>query len=266
MGAMFIAIVAACIVTFWTVPTTYDINAETETLHMKSSNYSSVQWTIRDALMFRDFDSESENVSGLLSPSGNVDILFERIGSGPLRVRFLSSAGSVGSIWDNDGKRIDLGRRVSFVFQDLEQKAKAGNTILLPLIGEIEIGRSLSFDGMEQQAALRTGNIRILGTSLLNSTLFQAGSYPLEFGDDIRIQPSQTPSFGLLVSSDQPGLKVSIRGRSTSAIVTRFGSMGYEIRTSAYSRLKNDPVLQILWVACLAFVGTARSLGKEQKV
>jgi hypothetical protein len=260
--AMALAVVLAILVTFWSAPTTYDVNAETETVHVQIGT-SPIVWGLSDVTMYRDFDQHSERLTGSFSLSKGTDVVVERIASGPLRVRCKSSDGSVGDLW-SQGSQQKLGRRVSFVVPDIEKRAKSGETLLFPVSGDIELGQGLTFDTTTAVAILQSGTVRVLGRSLLGPTLFEAGTYPLELGDDLRIEPSLSPSVGVLVAGDHPGLRVSIRGNGKSAMVTRFGSSGYEIRTSLYSRLKNDAALQILWVASLAFVGFARSFWKQE--
>lgn len=263
--AIVLALGFAVFVTFWSAPTTYDVNAETETLHVRIGESSPLVWGLSDATMYRDFDSKSEPFTGSLSPSKNTDVAVERIASGSLRIRCKRSDGSVGDLWSQRGGQQTLGRRVSFVIPDIERRAKSGEAVLFPVTGEIELGQDVTFDSTATVATLQSGSVRVLGRSLLGPTLFEAGTYPLELGDDLRIGPSESPSVGVLVTGDHPGFRVSIRGKSKSAMVTRFGSSGYEIRTSIYSRLKNDAALQILWVASLAFVGIARSPWKKKK-
>ncbi|QNI31589.1 hypothetical protein H7849_21360 [Alloacidobacterium dinghuense] len=257
-----LAILFAVAVTFWSTPTTYDVNAETETLRIRT-DIAPIIWGLSEVIMYRDYNPQSEAFTGSFSPSSGTDVEVERITSGPLRLRCKNSNGSVGELRNQDGQQ-KLGGRVTFVIPNVDKRAKSGGTLLFPVSGDIELGQDLTYDASTTVAILQSGTVRVLGRSLLEPTLFEAGTYPLELGDDFRLEAALSPSVGVLVAGDHPGFRVAIRGTSKSATVTRFGSSGYVIRTSLFERLKNDAGLQILWVAALTFVGFARSFWKEK--
>lgn len=94
-----LALGAALAVTVAPVPTTFDINATTEEIHMdKARGEPFPLWNLDNAKLFDGFDSDGRTFSGSFQVSGAVAVVFERVGYGPIRIRCqaMNQAGSVG--------------------------------------------------------------------------------------------------------------------------------------------------------------------------
>jgi hypothetical protein len=133
------------------------------------------------------------------------------------------------------------------VFDDLTGRRWLDKSVVLTFVGETEIVDEISLDPGPRSALLRSGEIRILGHSILDrESLFRGDVISLDTGDLVTVEGADE-CVGLVVVNEKPAIKVAVRCVGKEAKVTRFASKGYSVSTSIFTRIKNDRPLQAAW-------------------
>jgi hypothetical protein len=197
-------------------------------------------------------------VFGEVSFSPGTRITLERISAGPLRIIAVASrrAESAGVLHDSGGNLIgSLGPYVVMTISNVEERAKRGHSVVLPVLGSIEVGRS--GPNPAGRAMLRSGTVTLLGQSLLGSSRYAAGTADLRAGDRFTVLRPHGPAVGFMQVDERPALTVAYRVLGTSGQVSRFASKGYSVGTSLRERVLSDSVLQGLWLTTVALLTLA---------
>lgn len=229
--------------------TTFDISAVTESFIVDDTSDMMTNWPFKGALVYGGFDTEGSHFQGIYRPSAHTFMEFERIGHGPLRIvcKAAQAGGSVGALVDDEGNQTALGSRVVFRLEGFNSQAGQAQSVVLPVSGRIRVGRAVRREVSPDIPILREGSIRLLGKSLWLGTIYEAGSFQLNAGDEVSTIEPRSPAQGLVMVDESPGLSVSVRVVADHASVSRFESEGYSIRSSIVSRLVNDAFVQSTW-------------------
>lgn len=254
-----LALALALVMTLWTVPTTFSVTARTESLRLVTPDSGSgPSWYMRDARMYDENDSAGRVVRGLFTPAAGSEVLIERISQGRMRMRWLGSAASAGT-WtlQEDGQSTTgrLAARVVFVFAPPRETPESTQSSIFPLVGQIEVGRVLEWDARRRSGILREGKVSLLGHSILGGFRFDAGSTELDEGDQFSVEHPSGPGYGQVVLDERPGITTVFRVKASTGVISRFGSLGYNLGTSVGNRLAHDPVIQGVWALVLGLLG-----------
>ena len=265
--ALILALAVA--LSLWPVPTTFDVTARSESLSLVADSERWWTWYLNEVEVLYDtrpgtgpseYSSEGfETFTGslLLAPKTEVDI--DRIGLGPLRIRCRAQdPEDVVAVAQSDGGELlkKFSDRIVVRLADPREWAEAGRVLVLPIVGDFELGNRLTRNTGRNPGLLRTGSIRLLGHTLVGGSRFDGGSVSLDLGDSVHIDADPgEPPVGLLVVDDRPGLEVALRGIGWKAVVSRFESQGYDVELPLGTRISHDPVVASTWAFFLFLAG-----------
>jgi hypothetical protein len=235
------------------VSTTFNVTARTERLEMKVSEQPISRWYVDKAEIFEDNNSSEERFSGSIELAHPVTVMMERVAYGDLwiHIECIVSPGAVeechsGILYSETEDRIrSLKSDVDIYFTGIRDRADKGETILLPVSGEVMVGRT---SGIGTTAILRSGKVSMLGRSVFRSNAFEAGSVELNLGDRFHvtdIDPDST-TLGFVLADQAPGLTAAYRIVGSAGSVTRPGGGMYTVTTSVYQRFLSDTVFRVL--------------------
>jgi hypothetical protein len=271
LGFLAIAFVLglAVLLSVWPVPSTFAVSAQTESIHFTTGSNKVPDWQLKDVLVFEGPGPAPSRFSGRLSLAPGVDVEIERTSGGPLRIECRpymagvqggsgptvdSQPVAILSVADDEPVR-EIKKRLVMRVDDIDQRAKLGESLLLPVVGDVVLGgRGL------QSAVLRSGVVVILGTTLLQRGLFEGGRAALEVGDVFSTPKSVGPAVGFVVADERVALTVSYRVVATEGEVRRFASQGYSIGLTPLARIKSDSVIQGVYLSAIFIFGVARIL------
>jgi len=257
-----IAGAGALIASYSLLPTTFDVDAQTESVDLISSSVARPKWAIRNAQMFRQDDGNvGKPFSGVVQPAAGVGISMSRIASGPLRLRFLgqSSAPAL-SVFEESGRFVgDIYGRTTIRIDQTSSHAE-GSSIVFPLFGKLTIGQEVNMAPVIEVGLIRHGVVRLTGHSPFSRFRFEAGTIDLSAGDRFQVVDPLGDGSGLVRADERPGLQCVYRVVGSRGLVSRFGAQGYDVATTLGARVRSDGVIQGLWAVFL-FLFAARKLG-----
>jgi hypothetical protein len=264
LAASAIAFGLALFATLKRIETTFDVSAETETLRIRSSTMS---WSLDRVALSEGYGGRAGTVSGTLDIAPETEIVFERSGLGPLNVVCTRSAGIVGTFRAADGGQArPIDARAVLVFADPGRRAKEGRPILLPIVGEVELGREVGAGN--GGPILRTARVIPLGHRLFRDELYRGTEAQLGAGDRLQIIGADGPAFGLVKADERPALTASYRVLGYRGFVSRYGGEGFTISLSWLERVLNDGAVTGFWLVFFAALSAplwVRKLWKEER-
>ena len=245
------AAIGALIAAYWFVPTTFEGEFRTESVHIERVSLDHAPtWTFKEAKIFIE-DEDARPFSGEVAVQSGIRVSVQRIAHGAVRVRLGAERPSlrVATLIPLDGTpTVALGRLV-LVIDDIDEKSKSGEHVILPIIGRIAVG-SDSIDLMSPTTGLlHGGRIRLVGHSVFSGSRFDAGLFELSAGDRFSVANSSSDGYGVIVADDSSGLLCSYREVGSRGHVSRMGSKGYDIGVSIFERCKSDKIIQATWAA-----------------
>src|ERR1700676_2298178 len=253
LGIAALAFSTALPIAFIKVPTTFDVNARTETLTLLNNTGRWLDLALRNALLVpREAFSPEIPFSGRVSIAPSAEVHVERFALGPLFItcrQQLEAAPVVRLVADGSTTPMDLAETTVFRVDQVPARMLGGGVIVIPLTGQITLGREVIAGGLNS-GVLRDGRIDVIGHSLLGNSRFDAGSTQLDLGDIVTVE-GEDPFPALVEVNEQPALSISLRAVAKRALVRRFGAQGYELNTSVAARVLHDSALQVLWGTCL---------------
>lgn len=249
------------------VSTTFNVTARTERLEMKVSEQPISRWYVDKAEIFEDNNLSVERFSGSIELAHPITVMMERVAYGDLwiHIECIVPPGAVeechsGILYSETEDRIrSLKSDVDIYFTGIRDRADKGETILLPVSGEVMVGRT---SGIGTTAILRSGKVSMLGRSVFRSTAFEAGSVELNLGDRFHvtdIDPAST-TLGFVLADQDAGLTVAYRIVGSAGLVTRPGGGTYTVTTSVFQRFLSDTVFRVL-AGLLILSATIAQLG-----
>lgn len=262
-----LAPVIAIVLTLWRLPTTFNITARTESLSLITTNDHRSTWQLENVKVFKGFSRKGSSFTGNVKVLPGAEVSFERIASGPFRIRCwtIDPTAVVAKLNDaGTGSTEDVRERLVIRIDNLADRAARGESIVVSVTGKIEIGSSIGFDSGTRTALLRGGKISLLGHSLFNRSRFDGGTFSLDTGDYITIEDGRSSS-GIVVVNEEPALTAVVRAVGNRSKVSRFASQGYQITISLLTRIRNDGSLQAAWATTLFILGLAGYLKKRGK-
>lgn len=248
-----LVIVTLIMVSLYKIPTTFNISATTQIFDIITGSSHRSPWVFKDAMIFFGYELQGHTFTGRIIVLPNTRVTFERIGSGPLRLRCESpSAGkTVAKLYEVGGEApVIVKDRLVLVDHASVKFAEDYHATVLPMSGSITAGTEIGDALSNRPTLLLGGKVTMLAHTLFGRRRYDAGQVFLDMGDYISVQ-QQGDAYGLLVVRQKPEISVIFRVIGKSLSVSRFGTQGYEVYASLLTRIKNDHALQAIWAASI---------------
>lgn len=258
-GALVLLLVGVLVIAFWPRGKIFTLDISTEIVSFQITDPLFSEWDVAGAALWLDVFSDevteaalAEGAMLVLNPDVRVEL--QRHGVGPLRIKLECIDCIIGTIEREDAPSIAL-RDWAVLKLPLANKP-----VVLPFRGVLNIGDDVA---RSVDSILLQGKVSVVEEKLFTRGHYTAGEETLDPGD--RVQLWQRNKAGETVPGRLDGfvraepeqqfsepvnaLNLLAHGQADYARVERFGSAGYEIRTQAYVRFLNDPVLGVLLAA-----------------
>lgn len=265
--AIGLALSCAIAAVYLEVPLTYVVSASTERVTIRSEAPGAIsQWYLNDIEINRACENNWEPFSGTVRIEPATVVIVERIARGSLLidVRPATDAASkvLARLEHEESSEISVAQQCfSITVDDLEERSKRGQTVVLPINGYIEVGRRPRHETIQFVPLLRSGSVRVVGQTLLGGATYDAGTLSLGMGDEFVLE-EPTSGSGLVVADQNPGLKVVSHTAGARAFVRRFGAQPQKISASLWVRIERDPTITALVAATVFILSTLVSLRK----
>ncbi len=232
----------------WTMG--FTVEARTEVLAFVSAGERMPRWHLRGARLLVDEDRELRGPVQL-ELSRHVRVRIRRVGGQSTIIEIEGSQQSVASgrlvrLFDESDRVV--GEAKSSLVIELDGDAPATTT--LPIAGQIIVGDVVFSQTVSTSPILREATISFLAETIFGSDRFQAGSARINAGERFYVSgggagPVSTAR-GFVRVDAAPGLFAVYHAVGRYGHVTRYGSAGYTIRASLWSRVSTDPFLRAL--------------------
>lgn len=232
----------AALVLFLPRENIFTVKAKTDVASIKLVKSHLNQWDVSDAILITDplegTRKKLDSLDAFLLLNEATEARFTRERGYITLV--LSNPISLGSI-DTPSQQFDLATYAELIIP-LE-----GDRIF-PFEGSLVLGEDVAV-GVGH--ILHEASLTIVEQQLFKQARYKAEEYTLESGNKLELfsdDSHEAPAVGMgfLTLSEQEGLKVVSHGRAEVARVERLGSAGYDISSSIWSRLLNDPLVAAL--------------------
>lgn len=268
-------VVLALYGTFKSWPITFHTTAHTEIVEVAYSGNQINQkliWGFEDAEIVSIRDEDDPEIpppripfTGSLefNSNGDINIVITRIGSGPLSIRVYTATGSVGRLYENqEPSDISLGNEVRLYIKNLSREKD--EKLIFPLVGQITIGRVPEFKStVSRIPLLQSGVVTMRSHSFFSKVKYDAGTEKLDMGEQFSLEEAIGFSRGFVVISTKTGMDVILDGVARQGKVLRYLAKGYEIKAPLVTRIMNDPIIQLFWIAVGMLFGVVPYLRKR---
>lgn len=261
--ALTCAIAAVCL----EVPLTYVVSADTERVTVQSEAPGATsQWYLNDVEINRSCENNWEPFSGTVRIEPATKVIVERIARGSLLIDVRPTAKSGNQILarleSEQSSEISIAQHCFCIaIDDIEERSKQGETVVLPINGYIEVGRRPRHETIQFVPLLRSGSVRVVGQTLLGGATYDAETLSLGMGDEFMVEAPVSGS-GLVVADQNPALRVVSHTAGARAFVRRFGTQPQKISASLWVRIERDPTITALVAAIVVIPGALVSLRK----
>lgn len=234
------------------ITTTFNITANTERLSITTLDENGSRLNLYDVDVY---DTKPRPMfvkfSGYFKLNKGTSVVVERVAFGPAVLTFTASKSqTVGTLFNEKNAFVKhLGHYLQIFVSDLKAKADNGQTTILPIDGEVSLGRSIDYEVFEESTAiLRSGQINLTGTSNLSES-FDAGTTQLYLGDQIIFDQQKNKAFGFITLNEDPGMQAAYRVIAKQATILKpgpkaEGSSGYTISATKLDRLLKASTFQ----------------------
>lgn len=182
--------------------------------------FEDVEVTGLDSVIYKNFN-------GSFELSNDVKVTIERIAFGSAVITIEKAKdSSTGKLFNGvDGKLLSQTPSfVEFIIDSLSERAGRGQTIILPIDGDVTIGRSVDMEIYgEGSSILRSGNISLTGQSQIFSEEFDANSQELLLGDQLKFDAVTNKAFGFVTLNENPGIQAAYRVKARRARILKPG-------------------------------------------
>ncbi len=224
---------------------TFSASARTEVVEFDTGRHNVPNWFVEferlriDGLDFEPFSGQLEIGADTLVrlvrfQTGAVRLTLERRESGPTAV-----------IYDQAENRVAIVEQRLQAFISLP----AGRAVSFPVAGRAVIGDTVFAQTIETSPVLLEGHVQAFGLYAIGRNRFAAQEARLDSGDRLEMEYIE-PGFGghgmIRIEPDLPGLHVVFHADGKSVRIIRFGTAGYELSPSVWSRISADPLYQSL--------------------
>jgi len=237
-------------------PTTFNVSAVTEEVKVVTRKIPMSRWPVTNINLSRNCSEEGaksvlqHKFTGSISINDSVQITFTRIVFGDLKVTLFNSNNmSVGDLYDEEDEHVaSLASCAFFYVTKLSERFASGETIVLPISGDISVGSDVRFLTHDKLPVLRKGEVTILDRSFIIGENYSVGPFVLGTGDTFEVQDSNVSSQGFISLNEDAAIKLVFRAKGARGVIKRYQSEDYEIKNSYWSKLYNDEALSLAWV------------------
>ncbi len=198
--------------------------------------------------------SFSHQGSGSLQIQGKSNIVFSRIGKGPLHVQ-IKSAGKNSVYDENDQKIRTLPETIDLVLNDPMSLINQGVAWKYNIDGPLVVGRVPTYDAYQQNGLLLDGEIHMVAKQLLSGNHYKVDPYKLQLGDGLQFMPADPKTSGMVTFDSDRGIQLIAIVEAHSATIKKFRETNLKIRNNLWSKLGKDEELVITWALMLAVPG-----------
>jgi len=239
--------------TFYPRPITFNVISKTEILSATVSQGARSRWQLSGVQLQRNCEDEAVEFTGSLELAASTRIQIQRITTGPMRILLVSESNDgAGDLYDNEEEFLEtLADCSTIVVHNLRERAEKGETLFLPITGEVEIGHEVRFQTTSSSPLLKSATISMLSQPLVGKSHFDVGKIQLDMGDVFTVKDPITSAFGFVLVDASPGMSGVFRLKGTTGQVIRFGAEGYLVQTPLWVKLANDPILTGIWIVFL---------------
>jgi hypothetical protein len=257
------------------VNSTYSISVNTEVIQFKTLDDNISKFSIPCSDVFNyDYDNIGR-YGGTFKVAKGATTRIERISQGnsaSIQIEGLVDyktgvSKSAGTFYSEEDDEI-LGEAENFVefyIDSISQRISRGETIIIPLTGNVSIGRAINYESYgNSNAIVRSGKVTVIGKAILGNTYFKSESYDLNIGDQFRIGDvyendslNVSKAYGFITINEDKGMTAAYKVIGKKGRIITPGPIddnsGYLIKTSLMSRFLNDPIFNGISMA-LAFL------------
>lgn len=257
-GAAVAAVALACtacaayvVFLVYPAPTTFNVTVETERIEYVTRNEMASRIALDSVEVVTDAMSPVSDpmspFSGAFQVGDSASVVVERVGRGGLLIQVEAyETGRAGRFFDEYGEPTgEAGPYVEFFLHDPGERAERGQNVIIPIAGRVSLGRNVGFETGATTAILRSGEVTMLGRSILwwfSDEVYEAGSVDLDLGDTFIVDAPASEAVGFAVINERPALSAAYRVNGRRAQIIRPGpaASGYPVSISFLDRLLND--------------------------
>lgn len=248
------------------IPTTFNVAVTTERIEYRTIDNNNSRIPLNNITIYNYLGDCLGLYNGSFEINKGAIVLLERVSMGPLLIQIKGHDDeSAGTFYSDNQDEIEKKAEnfVEFFVDDPSKRNNNGETILIPISGEVILGRTVNYESYSSSTALvKSGSITMVGKSLFGNQFFESGTYNLNIGDRFEIDMPQSKAYGFAVVNEESAMKVAYRVVGKKGKILTPGPVdegsGYFISTSLLSRFLYDSFFQgISWsFASLILIAT----------
>ena len=245
--------------------TTFNVSAITEEVRVETHKEPMSPWPVKNIRLSKTCpdepaDLKMEEFTGTIKLRADTMITLTRIAEGDLSVKLLGkNEQPTGELLDLEDESVGLLSDCAFFnIGNIDERSKQGETIVLPVTGDITAGRDIRFLTNYKTPVLLSGNVTILDRTLLIGENYSVGPFELELGDTFVIKKPEVVSRGFVRVNAEPAINLVFRAKGERALIKRYQSESFELVNSIWSKLYQDKALSIAWVLVVLLLGAIR--------
>jgi hypothetical protein len=263
-----IAVLAALVTAYYRPEATFHFDGTVERLRLDLDSHA-VSWALNGIPFYLSGAARQGPFEGSFVPPPRSTILIERLSTGTLRIecvaRDVDFAHEFQSLPQESTSSSTPQNRIVFVLDNPKARAESGMSLTLPFSGRVTIGTGGTVNQDFPTPLLRSGHLRLMGHSLISSSIYDAGSVDLSMGDSLDFPGQEHSASGVVVVDERPAVAVTFGVVSHRASVRRFGAQGYDVTVSLPSRITGDRDIQAVWLAYGATLAALLFMFEEKK-
>ena len=248
-----------------TSDTTFNLSANTEQVEIVTQKHLELNWFFEDVILKEKLTPRDTIVrfSGFIKVPINSRITILRKGFGDVFIKFNKIPNSDFSV-DLYNKSFDpyktLTEDFTILIDSIQEKSLLGNTIVMPLNGLRGEFRTAPTPKSNESSAnipiLRSGKVKLMKQSLLNTGLIENDSFDLQLGDQFIFNDAEHLAYGFIAINEKPNLSISYNVSGNNAVINKPGDVRRNISVSIINQIINDKMLSFISI----FIGALFAL------
>ncbi|MDO5969647.1 hypothetical protein Q4Q35_07495 [Flavivirga aquimarina] len=261
-------------------PSTFSVSVKTELLKFKTIDHNNSKIPLYDVKVFiREDDSIGiDGYHGTFKIATGATTTIERISNSYLTIEIKVSKGeSAGTFYSPDDDEVThkADNYVLFYIDDIADRINRGETIIVPITGEITIGRTINYETYgNSNAIVRCGGVTVIGRSIFWGPYFKSNTYDLNTGDQFIItnydKDKKVKVYGFATINEEIGMTATYKAIGKEGIIITPGPMddnsGYNISTTIFDRFEKDRNVKIISLMFVILVTIADILPLVKEV
>ncbi|MDG5491194.1 hypothetical protein [Psychroserpens sp. SPM9] len=222
------------------------------------------RWSFDDALIIENY-KDTIQYTGSIVIGSLVNVEIERISNGPLYIKLFTNEENSGEYIGYDDKFIrKIPKKTEIYVDNILERAKRGETIILPIIGvesKIKSSRPVGYETESTVPILKSGKVSLLNRSVDGNTIYQAGEIELNIGDQFIVDELDSPNYGFISINEEPALSFINRMSGNNAKIIRPGGDEYPVQSSLLNKFLYDDffrgtsIIFTVLIAIIAILG-----------